>query len=157
MHIAAASAALQASGSASALPARQSVPVKSGQTAGARATAQRAPLTRHADLTTRAVQVLGTWCCFCSLYIVSTARQLGIVESGILWTFWQPFIPPLLMLWLWGHAVKRMEQRGVEYQQCFPMKDRKFCIDGAEIQRVRTRAQSRRQPLAPTTLQSQPL
>ncbi len=84
------------------------------------------------------------WSAGCAAYVWAVASRpghLGHVELSVLWMYWQPALPPLLMLWLWGAAVRRMTQLAVDYEQCFAAKDRKYLLDGAEVQKVRRRGQ----------------
>eukprot|EP00200_Dunaliella_tertiolecta_P018303 CAMPEP_0202397092 /NCGR_PEP_ID=MMETSP1128-20130828/389_1 /ASSEMBLY_ACC=CAM_ASM_000463 /TAXON_ID=3047 /ORGANISM="Dunaliella tertiolecta, Strain CCMP1320" /LENGTH=440 /DNA_ID=CAMNT_0048999977 /DNA_START=228 /DNA_END=1547 /DNA_ORIENTATION=- len=57
----------------------------------------------------------------------------SIAQQAILVNF-QPVVPPIVMLWLWGARVKGLQADGVEYELCFAAKDRKHLMPGEDIQ-----------------------
>lgn len=82
--------------------------------------------------------LLAAWCACCILIIVRIASQLDDTSRHILFLHFQPVLPPLAMLWLWGAAVRRFNALGIEYEACFAPKDRRFLLYGSDIQQAST-------------------
>lgn len=72
----------------------------------------------------------------CLLTTLQIVPSLHPTARHVLYVFFQPVAPPLLMLWLWGAAVKRFAALNVDYETCFAARDRRFLLSGEEIQKV---------------------
>eukprot|EP00983_Pelagomonas_calceolata_P019366 608430-Pelagomonas_calceolata.AAC.2 len=78
--------------------------------------------------------ILSLFCMACAMYTMRVVQQLpSIAQQAILVNF-QPVVPPIVMLWLWGARVKGLQADGVEYELCFAAKDRKHLMPGEDIQ-----------------------
>lgn len=78
--------------------------------------------------------ILSLFCAGCAVYATKVAQQLpNTAQQAILVNF-QPVVPPIVMLWLWGARIKGFQADGVEYELCFAPKDRKHLMPGEDIQ-----------------------
>lgn len=84
------------------------------------------------------VQVLlaVAWVIVCTLSLSASLPALPKHAKAVLWTFYQPLVPPLLMLWLWAHNVAVFENRHIPYASCFAEQDKRFCPTHSELLRV---------------------
>jgi EXS family len=64
------------------------------------------------------------WAAACLLLLLRSARRLDGRTIDLLYTYFQALAPPVLMLWLWAHAVDGMAAAGVALDACFPASDR---------------------------------
>ncbi|KAL6751081.1 EXS family-domain-containing protein [Haematococcus lacustris] len=76
------------------------------------------------------------WCLGCSLLVAKSLPQLHRTAHHILYLHFQPMLPPLTLLWLWGAAVRRFTSLGIDYESCFIAKDRRYLLPGHDIQKV---------------------
>jgi hypothetical protein len=81
------------------------------------------------------VQLLITaaWSSLCVLLILQHSQVLDKRHVQLLWTYFQPLGPPLLMLWLWAQAVAHFEQRHIAFEACFPESERKWLAPSRDI------------------------
>jgi hypothetical protein len=91
------------------------------------------------------LQVSAIACGVFTCFVLLSAAWPSLSRHGkeVLWTFYQPLVPPLLMLWLWGHLVWTCETQRIHYTSCFAHHHQRYCATHSEILRVRP---------APTTL-----
>lgn len=52
--------------------------------------------------------------------------------------FYQPFVPPLVMLWCWAFAVRHWERSGARYANCFSTEDARKLVGYRAIIRMAT-------------------
>lgn len=50
--------------------------------------------------------------------------------------YFQPLLPPILMLWLWAHNVRAFEQQQVPYAECFSPRDRRALLSSGDLARL---------------------
>jgi hypothetical protein len=50
--------------------------------------------------------------------------------------FFQPFVPPLLMAWLWVINVRHWELNRIDYEACFSSRDRKMLPSHTDLYKV---------------------
>eukprot|EP00882_Tetradesmus_deserticola_P014908 GHRQ01015863.1.p1 GENE.GHRQ01015863.1~~GHRQ01015863.1.p1 ORF type:complete len:288 (+),score=67.87 GHRQ01015863.1:219-1082(+) len=81
------------------------------------------------------VQLLVTaaWTCLCLVLIMQQSKALDKQHVQLLWTYFQPLGPPLLMLWLWVQATAHFERRHVAFEACFPESERKWLAPSKDI------------------------
>lgn len=77
------------------------------------------------------------WLVACAITLMWCQARLHPVARHVLVLYVQPVLPALLMLWLWGAAVKRFTSLGIDYESCFATWDRRFLLPGEDIQWVR--------------------
>lgn len=75
--------------------------------------------------------------CMCCMVLAHTLPALDDNHTKLLWTFFQPLAPPLLMLWLWMHTVQYFELKNIQYAACFAPKHRKYLVPHTAIYQVR--------------------
>jgi hypothetical protein len=81
------------------------------------------------------VQLLITaaWSTLCVVLILQYSKALDKPHAQLLWTYFQPLGPPLLMLWLWAQAVSHFEQRHIPFEACFPETERRWLAPSKDI------------------------
>jgi hypothetical protein len=81
------------------------------------------------------VQLLITaaWSSLCVVLILQYSQALDRPHVQLLWTYFQPLGPPLLMLWLWAQAVSHFEQRHIAFEACFPEAERRWLAPSRDI------------------------
>lgn len=90
----------------------------------------------NSAFTTLLQLLLAAWIVACSLLSFSLSYRLQPGARNVLWLYFQPLVPPLLLLWFWGSAVKRFTAMGIDYETCFAAKDRRYMLSGQDIQQV---------------------
>lgn len=80
------------------------------------------------------------WFLFCGLVTVVALRSTDVAHTEVFYIYYQPLLPVLTMLWLWGINVRYFERTGVRYDACFSSKDQKYLLDSREIFQVRCSA-----------------
>ena len=73
------------------------------------------------------------WFIVCGLSIVATLRKSDVAHVELFYIYFQPLLPVLIMLWLWGINVRYFERTGVRYDVCFSTKDQNFLLNSREI------------------------
>ncbi|KAF8070926.1 PDIL2-2 [Scenedesmus sp. PABB004] len=73
------------------------------------------------------------WSGLCALLVLRWARALDAQHVALLYTYWQPLAPPLLMLWLWARAVEHWEAAGQPYDACWPEAERRWLPPAREL------------------------
>lgn len=84
------------------------------------------------------VQLLITaaWTSLCVVLVLQHSKALDKRHVQLLWTYFQPLGPPLLMLWLWAQAVAHFEQRHIAFEACFPALERRWLAPSSHIFRL---------------------
>ena len=57
-------------------------------------------------------------------------------DYDLFFIYYQPLIPVLVMLWLWGIAVRFFERKAVKYDVCFSSRDHKYLLNSRQIFQV---------------------
>lgn len=73
------------------------------------------------------------WFLVCGLSIIATLRKSDVAHVELFYIYFQPLLPVLTMLWLWGINVRYFERQGVRYDVCFSSKDQRFLLNSREI------------------------
>ena len=76
------------------------------------------------------------WFLFCGLVTVVTLRSTDVAHTELFYIYYQPLLPVLTMLWLWGINVRYFERAGVRYDVCFSSKDQKYLLNSRQIFQV---------------------
>ena len=76
------------------------------------------------------------WFLFCGVVTVCTLRSTDVAHLELFYIYYQPLLPVLTMLWLWGINVRYFERIGVRYDVCFSSKDQKYLLHSREIFQV---------------------
>jgi len=76
----------------------------------------------------------GMFCAACTAYILLEVQHLPSTAQSAMLVIFQPVVPPIVMLWLWGGRVKGFKDAGVDYELCFAANDRKHLMPGEAIQ-----------------------
>ncbi|EFJ43538.1 hypothetical protein VOLCADRAFT_96344 [Volvox carteri f. nagariensis] len=79
---------------------------------------------------------LAAWCCGCLLAVSYYVPIVNRIARELLLLYFQPLIPVVTALWLWGHNVQRFHALGIEYELCFSAKDRKLLLSHGEIYQI---------------------
>eukprot|EP00887_Chlorella_sp_A99_P004134 scaffold23.g4134.t1 len=64
---------------------------------------------------------------------VAMLRTASQAYVDLFFLYYQPFLPLLAMLWLWGLNLRFFERCGVPYQMCFPARDRAFLLPSSSV------------------------
>jgi len=59
------------------------------------------------------------WVMLCMLMVLQSSRHLNQEQVQLLWTFFQPSGPMLLMLVLYAQSVRYFEQQHIPYEECY--------------------------------------
>lgn len=74
------------------------------------------------------------WTCLCMLMVYQTcAKQLGPHQVQLLWTFFQPVLPLVLMLVLYAQATAYFEQHHIMHADCFPEQQRRYLAPAKDL------------------------
>jgi len=78
------------------------------------------------------------WLVACSVALAYALPRLDAEghSAKLLWTFFQPVAPPLLMLWLWSRTVGYFEARRISYAACFSLRDQRRLPSAAGLRQV---------------------
>lgn len=71
-----------------------------------------------------------------AILVISLLSLLRVTPSVTLHLFhlyYQPLLPPIFMLFLWGIAVRYFEDHGIQYELCFGKEDRKYLLASTAI------------------------
>jgi hypothetical protein len=77
--------------------------------------------------------ITAAWSSLCVVLILQHSKALDKRHVQLLWTYFQPLGPPLLMLWLWAQAVAHFEQRHIAFEACFPESERRWLAPSKNI------------------------
>jgi hypothetical protein len=77
------------------------------------------------------------WSCVCLGIVYYLHASLNSNAQHLLVMFFQPFVPPLLMAWLWLINVRHWELSKIEYETCFSSRDRKLLPAHTDLYKVR--------------------
>lgn len=80
-----------------------------------------------------AAALLSTALCAAATAYLS-ATSLDAQANSLLVLYFQPFLPPLVMLWLWSLNIRYFERKQVDYDLCFGPRERKFLPSHAALQ-----------------------
>ncbi|KAK9811761.1 hypothetical protein WJX72_009628 [[Myrmecia] bisecta] len=69
--------------------------------------------------------------CICGIVAMLHSTVADMVE--LFYIYYQPLIPMLGMLWLWGINVRFFEQRCIKYDVCFSVRDQKYLLTSRQI------------------------
>lgn len=64
---------------------------------------------------------------------MATLQKSDVAHVELFYIYFQPLLPVLIMLWLWGINVRYFERTGVRYDVCFSSKDQKFLLNSRQI------------------------
>jgi hypothetical protein len=81
------------------------------------------------------------WSCACLALVCWLHASLNGEAQHLFVMFFQPFVPPLLMLWLWIANVRHWELSRIDFESCFSSKDRKLLPSSRDVFKVRAGAQ----------------
>jgi hypothetical protein len=73
------------------------------------------------------------WAGMCLLLVLQSCRHLKPEQAQLLWTFFQPAGPMLLMLLLYAQAIRYFEQQHVSQDECYAEADRRFLASSKEL------------------------
>lgn len=73
------------------------------------------------------------WFLFCGFITVAALRSTDVAHTELFYIYYQPLLPVLTMLWLWGINVRYFERCGVRYDVCFAAKDQKYLLNSRQI------------------------
>ncbi|KAI7841272.1 hypothetical protein COHA_005045 [Chlorella ohadii] len=76
------------------------------------------------------------WGAFHSLLGLGTAKywaHLNKQQRELYFLYYQPFLPMLAMLWLWGTAVRFWERRRIRYDVCFSAEDQRYLLRSGQL------------------------
>lgn len=79
------------------------------------------------------------WGAFHSLLGLGTAKywaHLNKQQRELYFLYYQPFLPMLAMLWLWGTAVRFWERRRIRYDVCFSAEDQRYLLRSGQLFQV---------------------
>lgn len=76
------------------------------------------------------------WCVLCALVVVAMLQFSTEADYDLFFIYYQPLIPVLVMLWLWGIAVRFFERKAVKYDVCFSSRDHKYLLNSRQIFQV---------------------
>ena len=76
------------------------------------------------------------WFLLCGMVTVAALRSSDVAHTELFYIYFQPVLPVLTMLWLWGVNVRCFEKYGVRYDVCFSNKDQKFLPNSRQIFQV---------------------
>eukprot|EP00878_Enallax_costatus_P016258 GHUV01017054.1.p1 GENE.GHUV01017054.1~~GHUV01017054.1.p1 ORF type:complete len:425 (+),score=75.63 GHUV01017054.1:708-1982(+) len=79
------------------------------------------------------VATAAAWSCLCIFMVVQLSRSLDKQHIQLLWTYFQPIGPPLLLLWLWSITVAHFEKQQIPFDVCFPEKERKLLAASKDL------------------------
>lgn len=65
--------------------------------------------------------------------VAQSSSSLDQKHVQLLWTYFQPLTPPLVMLWLWAKAVAHFERQQILYDACFPEQERKYLAPSNDL------------------------
>ena len=77
------------------------------------------------------------WSCACLALVYWLHASLHGNAQHLFVMFFQPFVPPLLMLWLWIANVRHWELARVDFDGCFSTRDRKLLPSRGDLFKVR--------------------
>lgn len=63
--------------------------------------------------------------------------HLNKTQRDLYFLYYQPFLPMLAMLWLWGTAVRFWERRRIRYDVCFSPEDQRYMLRSSQLFQVR--------------------
>ena len=78
------------------------------------------------------------WFLLCGMVTVAALRSSDVAHTELFYIYFQPVLPVLTMLWLWGVNVRCFEKYGVRYDVCFSSKDQKYLLNSRQIFQVST-------------------
>lgn len=70
--------------------------------------------------------ITAAWVVLCMLMVLQSSRHLNQAQVQLLWTFFQPAGPMLLMLVLYAQSVRYFEQHHIPYEECYADGDRRY-------------------------------
>lgn len=73
------------------------------------------------------------WTALCLLMVAQSSRHLQPAAVQLLWTFFQPAGPMLLMLVLYARAVAYFEQHHIPHEECYADSDRRFLASSRDL------------------------
>jgi hypothetical protein len=73
------------------------------------------------------------WTALCLLMVAQSSRHLQPAAVQLLWTFFQPAGPMLLMLVLYARAVAYFEQHHIPHEECYSDNDRRFLASSRDL------------------------
>lgn len=76
------------------------------------------------------------WSCVCLGIVYYMHASLNSKAQHLLVMSFQPFVPPLLMAWLWLINVRHWELSKIEYESCFSSRDRKVLPAHKDLYKV---------------------
>jgi hypothetical protein len=76
------------------------------------------------------------WCTLCGLLVIPMLYVSTQADYELFYIYYQPLIPVLAMLWLWGIVVRYFERNTVKYNVCFSSKDHKYLLNSRQIFQV---------------------
>ncbi|PRW59731.1 SPX and EXS domain-containing 1-like isoform X1 [Chlorella sorokiniana] len=59
--------------------------------------------------------------------------HLNKTQRDLYFLYYQPFLPMLAMLWLWGTAVRFWERRRIRYDVCFLSEDQRYLLRSGQL------------------------
>eukprot|EP00891_Asterochloris_glomerata_P005844 jgi/Astpho2/5844/e_gw1.00080.60.1_t len=71
--------------------------------------------------------------CICALVILGNLRAGDQAAEELFYIYYQPLIPVIIMVWLWGIVVRYFERNTVKYDVCFPTRDQKFLLSSRQV------------------------
>ena len=74
--------------------------------------------------------------CICALVILGNLRAGDQAAEELFYIYYQPLIPVIIMIWLWGIVVRYFERNTVKYDVCFPTRDQKFLLSSRQVFQV---------------------
>ncbi|KAG1680778.1 hypothetical protein FOA52_008111 [Chlamydomonas sp. UWO 241] len=78
------------------------------------------------------------WCAACALCAGLCVPRMEDAAVDLAIVYFQPLLPPLLMLWLWAHNTGCFEDAKLPFEECFALKDRRYVISSGDIQKLAT-------------------
>ncbi len=79
------------------------------------------------------------WGALHALLGLGTAKywaHLNKQQRELYFLYYQPFLPMLAMLWLWGTAVRFWERRRIRYDVCFSAEDQRYLLRSEQLFQV---------------------
>lgn len=73
------------------------------------------------------------WAALCLCLVLQSSRHLAPAHVQLLWTFFQPAGPLLLMLLLYAQATASFEQHHIPAHECFAESDRRYLASSRDL------------------------
>jgi hypothetical protein len=73
------------------------------------------------------------WAVLCLLLVLQSSRHLEPAHVQLLWTFFQPAGPMLLMLVLYAQATQYFEHHHIQHEECYSEADRRLLASSSDL------------------------